>query len=242
MKNNKVLKSLFLATASFTIGCTYNNLFGEVGITKYPPNEYENTCLTAYYWDQDGNTWILLGKEKRGYKTRRQFRKHGSRPPLRIEWTDFCGGKELEDENSWQTAVREASEETAGQLNISEAMIFDYKIMFTYRGRRNRDTIHYIVPVQYIDPRTIAQAAANLRKQGLGKGIEKLEWQWVKLQDLFDGTTGLDLYWSLEGKLKNPAMRQFLEFLIKKGELTYLEGIISREPTLEKGEWPQELE
>ena len=169
------------------------------GIIEYPTYEYKNVCFTAYRWDEDGNTWILLGKEQR--------RKSGT------VWFDFCGGKEPEDENSWQTALREASEETAGQLEFRKGMTL------TYRGRRNRDAIHYIARVQNIDPYFIEQAAEKLRKEGRGKGIEKTKWRWVQLQNLLDDTSGLNLYWSLKQKLKNPIMRKFFESLISQGKL-----------------------
>lgn len=234
MKRNKITGLLLLATANFTLLGSFpdENPIPEVtiGIAKYQPHEYKNVCFTAYRWDEDGNTWILLGKEKRGYRARRQHRGPGPRPELRIEWLDFCGGKEPEDENSLQTAKREALEETAGQLKFREGMIL------TYRGRRNRYTIHYIAPVQYIDPYLIEQAAEKLRKEGLGKGIEKIEWRWVKLQDLLDGTSGLNLYWSLEQKLKHPTMRPFFESLIKEGKSSVLpkQEIILEKAALEE--------
>ena len=234
MKKNKIIKLLLLLTiTNFTLGSALDeNTKPEeiIGVVKYQPHEYKNICLTAYRWDEDGNTWILLGKEKRGYRPRRQHRGLRPRSRLKIEWLDFCGGKEPEDENSWQTALREASEETAGQLKLREGMIL------TYRGKKNRDTIHYIVPVQYIAPYFIEQAAKKLRAAGRGKNIEKIEWQWVKLQNLLDGTSRLNLYWSLEQKLKNPTMRKFFESLIKEGKSSVLptQEIILEETALEE--------
>ncbi len=217
MKKNKIAKLLLLATVNFTLAGSHPGKDAKpevtMGIAKYRPREYKNTCFTAYRWDENGNTWVLLGKEKRGHGTRRRHRGPGPRPELRIEWLDFCGGKEPEDGNSWQTAKREALEETAGQLKFRKGMTL------TYRGGRNRDTIHYIAPVKYIDPYFIEQAAEKLKEEGLGKGIEKIGWQWVKLQDLLDGSSRLNLYWSLERKLKNRAMRSFFESLIAKGKL-----------------------
>jgi len=140
---------------------------------------------------------------------------------------DFCGGREPEDENSWETAQREASEETAGQIKLSKGMIF------TYRGEQN--TIHYIAPIEYISSSCIALVAQKLRKAGRGKGIEKLEWRWVKLQDLLDGTTGLDLYWGLKYKLTNRTIKLFFKLLIEKGKsLVMPEKIILEETASEE--------
>jgi len=210
MKKNKIVKLLLLATANFIlIGCGCDNWPDEkqtkpvaaIGIIKYRPHEYKNACFMAYRWDRDGNTWVLLGEEIRG----RMMRRVKPDVKLRPKWFDFCGGRKPEDENSWQTALREASEETAGQLKLSRGIIF------TYRGEQN--TIHYIAPVEYISSSCIELAAQKLRNERRGKGIEKIKWQWVKLEDLICGTTGLDLYWGIKRKLHNKAIIPFLELL-----------------------------
>ncbi len=166
----------------------------------YQPHEYKNTCFLAYRWDENGDTWVLLGREKRrsGYV-----------------WFDFCGKKDPEDENSWQTALREAAEETADQLKFREG------IVLTYRGEKNRgDTVHYIARVQNIDPYFIQQAAEKLKKERQGQHIEKAEWKWVKLEDLLAGTSNLELYHRFRRTIKTkPRMRKCLQLIIQQGKL-----------------------
>lgn len=163
-------------------------------IIKYHPNEYKSTCFLPYKWDEEGNTWVLLGLEKR---------KSGN------VWFDFCGKKDRRDKDSWQTALREASEETANQLQFREGPVLTDK---------KNDTVHYIARVQNIDPYFIKQAAEQLHARGRGRHIEKKEWQWIKLEDLLNNTSGLDIYWLLNRKLKNPIIISFLEYLIKIGK------------------------
>ncbi|MGB8367291.1 MAG: NUDIX hydrolase [Candidatus Babeliales bacterium] len=196
MKKNKIfnLYSLFMVVALFINGTTLNTAEETNDIIKYHPSEYKNTCFLPYKWDEKGNTWVLLGLEKRtsGYV-----------------WFDFCGKKNRKDSDSWQTALREASEETAGQLQFREGPALTDK---------QHDTVHYIARIQNIDPYFIEQAAEQLHARNKGKHIEKTEWRWVKLDDFINGTSELSIYWLLNKKLKNPIIASFLEYLIKIGK------------------------
>ncbi len=163
-------------------------------------SSYKATCVLPYQWDKKGTLWVLIGKEKRssGYV-----------------WFDFCGKKEKRDKTPFDTAIREAKEETAGQLKFRR-----------FKGRpfsyRDGSTIHYVLPAYYINPDNIKAAAQKLRSKGRGRNIEKTAWKWVKAKDLLRERTNLKLYEPFNEKLQAEPIREYLEQLIAEKPMILL--------------------
>ncbi|MGB8366774.1 MAG: hypothetical protein WCD44_00290 [Candidatus Babeliales bacterium] len=103
---------------------------------------YKTTCILPYYWDKKANLLVLLGQEKGG---------------AGYVWSDFCGRKENKNKNAYTNAITKLKKETASQLKIrsSKEQAFSYHDKLT-------STIHYILPVYYVDPDTINNAVQVL--------------------------------------------------------------------------------
>ena len=163
-------------------------------------SSYKATCVLPYQWDKKGTLWVLIGQEKRhsGYA-----------------WFDFCGKKDRKDKKPLNTALREAKEETAGQLKFRR-----------FKGRpfsyHDGSTIHYVLHAYYINPDNIKAAAKRLRRKGRGRNIEKTAWKWVKAKDLLRGRTNLKLYRLFNKKLQADPIREHLEQLIAEKPMILL--------------------
>ena len=163
-------------------------------------SSYKATCVLPYQWDKKGTLWVLIGQEKRhsGYA-----------------WFDFCGKKDRKDKKPLNTALREAKEETAGQLKFRR-----------FKGRpfsyHDGSTIHYVLHAYYINPDNIKAAAKRLRRKGRGRNIEKTAWKWVKAKDLLRERTNLKLYHLFSKKLQTEPIREYLEQLIAEKPMVLL--------------------
>ncbi len=163
-------------------------------------SSYEATCVLPYQWDKKGTLWVLIGQEKRheGYV-----------------WFDFCGKKDRKDEKPLNTALREAAEETAGQLKFHRIK----EKPFFYR---DGSTIHYVLHAYYINPDYIKAAAQRLQSKGRGRNIEKTAWKWIKAKDLLQERTNLKLYRLFNKKLQAKPIRDYLEQLIAEKPMILL--------------------
>jgi hypothetical protein len=163
---------------------------------------YKTTCILPYYWDKKANLLVLLGQEKGG---------------AGYVWSDFCGRKENKNKNAYTNAITKLKKETASQLKIrsSKEQAFSYHDKLT-------STIHYILPVYYVDPDTINNAVQVLCSKKKGKNVEKTRWQWISVKDLLRGITNLKFAESFNKKLQIKGYRQYLEKLIAQRPLILL--------------------
>ena len=153
--------------------------------------KYKTACVLPYHWLENGTTLVLLGKEKR---------LSGD------AWLDFCGHVEDRDKDSVQTALREAREETAGQLSF---IFVERPCEFARRKH-----VDYVLPVEYVPIKKIEKAAQS----GYFRHIEKTEWKWVRAKDLLHERTGLHLYSPFRQKLRRPAFKEHLSDIIRRGK------------------------
>ncbi|MGB8367513.1 MAG: hypothetical protein WCD44_04100 [Candidatus Babeliales bacterium] len=76
--------------------------------------------------------------------------------------------------------------------------------------------MYFVWETEHVDPQAMRNNAEKLRSKGRGRHIEKTDWKWVKLQDLLEESTRLDLHWTFTGKLKNRTVRPILEKLCRE--------------------------
>lgn len=170
-----------------------------ITIFSVPVDEYRSAGITPVCW-KDGNALVLVGKETRDG---------------REVWADFFGGKKSEDgDKPLVTAIRETREETAGVLDLRQS----HEVLFWYQSPES-SMVNFVCKVDYFEAQTIRDAAQKLREIAKETGeefyIEKTDWQWKPLQELLDGTTGLELHRVLARKFEDSVMREQFQSLLE---------------------------
>lgn len=122
---------------------------------------YESASALPVYIDKKrGKVLLLLGKEQRSSGK---------------YWFNFAGKKDNTDKNSYETAARELSEETAGYIAPKNPNIDQNPIYKTKNGSHEA----YLIPVDFI-------SACSIKPQKGQQHVEKYKWAWVDAKNLMD--------------------------------------------------------
>lgn len=139
----------------------------------------KSASVTPYYFDQNGKTWFLLGKESRS---------------TGVYWYSLGGKKDIGDRGSLQTALREGFEESAYTLEWSDetAALQPFYMSAGQRGQKffiqttkpsePYSVAYFLRAKEQVKPTVMEEAKKKLTPEKKKK-VEKIEWQWVNAQD-----------------------------------------------------------
>lgn len=152
---------------------TFHQLVWAIPLNWEP--EFESASVLPYHDDAQGRRWLLVSKKT-----------YNEREYDAPSWGDF-GGKVEQGEQAIQTAVRELSEETAGQITTTEAELLNESFHqidmknSPFGGSIRRHTIFFKKMNEMFMPAIESGIEAGPTSNG---GREVSQYQWILATDL----------------------------------------------------------